>query len=516
MNEVDPRLTAALADRYAIVREIGAGGMATVYLAEDRKHHRQVAVKVLRPELAAVIGAERFLTEISTTAKLQHPHILPLFDSGESDGFLFYVMPFVDGESLRQRLDRETQLPIPDVMRIATEVASGLDYAHRQGVIHRDIKPENILLHEGSALIADFGIALAASKSGSSRMTETGMSLGTPTYMSPEQAMGQREITTRADVYALGAVTYEMLTGEPPFTGPTAQAIVAKVMTTEPLAPRVLRTTTPRAVNDAVLTALAKVPADRFPTTVAFADAMRREDSGPIVAAAARPRFGARRWMLLAAAFVVVIALALAALSRYGAGERLVVTRTRAVTTEAGLFLDPALSPDGKLLAYAAGPASRMHLFVRSLDGGRAIPLTDSMASRQRWPRWSPDGSRIAFMAIGQGIAVVPALGGPVRIVVPEQRDRPVQSPAWSPDGKRIAYAAGSRIRVRELGSGKDTVLAEMGGPGGGRFGMAFQLAWSPDGKWIAAVIGNFRRASSSRRRRPAASCISRTTAWTT
>ena len=208
--------------------------MATVYLAEDLRHDRRVAVKVLRPELAAVIGAERFLAEIKLTANLQHPHILPLFDSGEADSFLYYVMPFVEGESLRDRLRREKQLPVDDAVRIASEVASALDYAHRHGVIHRDIKPENILLHDGRALVADFGIALAASKAGGTRMTETGMSLGTPHYMSPEQAMGEREITARSDVYALGAVLYEMLTGDPPFTGSTAQAIVARVVTESP------------------------------------------------------------------------------------------------------------------------------------------------------------------------------------------------------------------------------------------------------------------------------------------
>src|SRR4029077_2996274 len=205
----------------------------TVYLAEELRHDRRVALKVLRPELAAVIGAERFLAEIKLTANLQHPHILPLFDSGAADGFLFYVMPFVDGESLRDRLHREKQLPIPDAVRITTEVAGALDYAHRHGIIHRDIKPENILLHDGRALVADFGIALAASSAGG-RMTETGMSLGTPHYMSPEQAMGDRELTPRSDVYALGAMSYEMLLGEPPFTGPTAQSIVAKVMTEDP------------------------------------------------------------------------------------------------------------------------------------------------------------------------------------------------------------------------------------------------------------------------------------------
>src|SRR5580765_2127976 len=209
------RLSTALSDRYRIERELGQGGMATVYLAQDLKHDRRVAIKVLRPELAAVIGADRFLSEIKTTAALQHPHILPLHDSGAADSFLFYVMPFVEGESLRDRLNREKQLPVTDAVRIATEVAGALDYAHRHGIIHRDIKPENILLHDGSALVADFGIALAASKAGGARMTETGMSLGTPHYMSPEQAMGEREITARTDVYALGCVLYEMLIGEP-------------------------------------------------------------------------------------------------------------------------------------------------------------------------------------------------------------------------------------------------------------------------------------------------------------
>ena len=203
MPMIPPKLTDALADRYTFERELGQGGMATVYLAFDIKHDRKVAVKVLRPELGAVIGAERFLAEIKTTANLQHPHILGLIDSGDADGLLYYVMPFVEGETVRDRISREKQLPVADAVRIATEAASALDYAHRHGVIHRDIKPENILLHDGSALVADFGIALAVSTAGT-RMTETGMSLGTPHYMSPEQAMGEREITARSDVYALG------------------------------------------------------------------------------------------------------------------------------------------------------------------------------------------------------------------------------------------------------------------------------------------------------------------------
>src|SRR3569832_1238799 len=204
MAEITEQLSTALAARYRIERRLGEGGMATVYLAEDLKHERKVALKLLKPELAAVLGADRFVQEIKTTAALQHPHILPLFDSGTADGFLFYVMPYIQGETLREKLNRETQLGVPEAVRLAGEVADALDYAHRHGVIHRDIKPENILLHDGHALVADFGIALAVSSAvGSTRMTETGMSLGTPTYMSPEQAMGEREITARSDIYAL-------------------------------------------------------------------------------------------------------------------------------------------------------------------------------------------------------------------------------------------------------------------------------------------------------------------------
>src|SRR5881409_2023993 len=274
MTDVLARLSSALTTRYTIERELGAGGMATVYLAQDQRHDRHVALKVLRPELAAVIGADRFLKEIKVTANLQHPHILGLIDSGEVDGLLYYVMPFVEGESLRERLTRETQLPVEEAVHITREVASALDYAHRHHVIHRDIKPENILLHEGQALVADFGIALAASKASGARMTETGMSLGTPHYMSPEQAMGEREITAHSDVYALGCVLYEMLTGDPPFTGSTAQAIVARVLTETPRLITPQRHTVPPQVEWAVLTALAKLPADRFNSAAEFSLAL--------------------------------------------------------------------------------------------------------------------------------------------------------------------------------------------------------------------------------------------------
>ena len=267
-------LAAALADRYRVGRELGRGGMATVYLAEDLRHGRNVAIKILRPEVAAAIGAERFVREIRTSAALQHPHILGLIDSGEVGGTAYYVMPLVEGESLRDRLRREKQLPIADAVRIASEVASALDYAHRRGIIHRDIKPENILLQEGQALVADFGIALGVTSSGDTRMTEAGVSVGTPHYMSPEQAMGEREITARSDVYALGCVTYEMLLGEPPFTGPTTQAIVARVLTEPPGSVVARRNTVPLAIEKAIHTALQKLPADRFASTIAFRAAL--------------------------------------------------------------------------------------------------------------------------------------------------------------------------------------------------------------------------------------------------
>jgi TolB-like protein/Tfp pilus assembly protein PilF len=268
-------LAHALHDRYVLERELGRGGMATVYLARDIKHDRDVALKVLRPQLAAVLGRERFLTEIRLTAKLDHPHILTLIDSGESEGFLWYVIPYVRGESLRQRLNRHRELGVDEALTITRQIAGALDYAHQRGVIHRDIKPENILFHEGEAMLADFGIALAVKEAGGNRVTETGLSLGTPQYMSPEQATGDRTLDARTDVYALGAVLYEMLAGEPPFTGPTAQAVIAKRFSGEVPRVRRVRPSVPEEIELAVTKALAVVPADRFETMTQFAAALR-------------------------------------------------------------------------------------------------------------------------------------------------------------------------------------------------------------------------------------------------
>ena len=290
MLEILARLKAALADRYAIDRELGHGGTATVYLAQDLKHGRSVAVKVLRPELAAALGAERFLREIEIAARLTHPHILPLHDSGEAAGFLYYVMPFVQGESLRDRLHREPQLPIDEAVKIAREVATALSHAHSQDVVHRDIKPENILLSGGEAVVADFGIARAIVAAGAETLTDTGLAVGTPGYMSPEQATGAMQLDGRSDVYSLGCVLYEMLAGHPPFLGTTAQEILARhsLDAVPPL--RTIRPELPEAVELAVRKALAKSPADRFATAAAFSEAMTQASTPPSFARrAARP-----------------------------------------------------------------------------------------------------------------------------------------------------------------------------------------------------------------------------------
>ncbi len=282
MSDVASRLCAALARQYAVERELGQGGMATVYLAHDRKHGRKVAIKVLRPDLAEALGAERFEQEIRTTANLQHPHILPLFDSGSAEGFLYYVMPYVPGETLRERLAREPQLPVDEAVQIAAAVADALDYAHRHDVVHRDIKPANILLHEGRPLVADFGIALAL-RQPDTRMTVTGLSLGTPSYMSPEQAAADRDITARSDIYSLASVLYEMLAGDPPFAGRNPRAVVARILAEPPVPLTRVRPSVPRHVSAAVDRALAKVPDDRFATAAEFAEALteKRAVSAP-------------------------------------------------------------------------------------------------------------------------------------------------------------------------------------------------------------------------------------------
>ncbi|MGH7589812.1 MAG: protein kinase domain-containing protein, partial [Gemmatimonadales bacterium] len=462
MTDPFSRLSSALADRYTIERELGAGGMATVYLAEDVKHARKVAVKVLRPELAAVIGAERFLSEIKTTANLQHPHILPLHDSGESDGFLFYVMPFIEGESLRDRLNREKQLPIAEAVAIAEEVAGALDYAHRHGVIHRDIKPENILLHDGRALVADFGIALAASKAGSTRMTETGMSLGTPHYMSPEQAMGEREITPRSDVYALGCVLYEMLSGEPPFSGPTAQAIVAKVLTEEPrpLIPK--RHTIPPQVEAAVLTALEKLPADRFASAAEFVAALERPGTDfptPLPGVARSSRAARRRWRLWAP-WAVALATAATTLwalfGRNGAQQAVwnyvTLSDTVPITTRGPSI---GISPDGRSIVFKDDHQNGL-LWIKHAD--RLEPQPIAGTTRGFSPVFSPDGKWLAFTADGQVRKIRPDGGAAVTLA--DSAGTQIYGIAWLDDNTIIYTAARNDQFLRVNANGGPSTVA--------------------------------------------------------
>jgi serine/threonine-protein kinase len=464
------QIAAALGSGYRVERKVGQGGMATVYLAQDFRHDRRVAIKVLRPELAAVIGAERFLAEIRTTANLQHPHILPLFDSGAAGGSLYYVMPFIEGESLRQRLQREKQLPISEAVRIASQVASALDYAHRHGVIHRDIKPENILLHDGSALVADFGIALAASKAGGTRMTETGMSLGTPQYMAPEQAMGEREITARADVYALGVVLYEMLLGEPPFTGPTAQAIVAKIMTERPSSITARRDTVPAELDDAVQTAIAKLPADRFASAVEFAQALTGEvratvaRRGPAPASPGPWRVVSAVLGLLVLALLGLLALKLTARSTSTAPSvyDAALPDSAPVGFAAGTatasygysYRNISISAGGDFVVYAARQRDSSRLWYRSLKDSTTHPIPGTTGATK--PRLSPDGKRVAFTD-GQRIFVVPIGGGEPRRLLDGQAVSmiewvsPAQLVATDLDGSRRSWLDVDAITARSV-----------------------------------------------------------------
>ncbi len=468
MTDITERLSTAIADRYRIQSHLGQGGMATVYLAEDLKHDRKVALKVLLPELAAVIGAERFLQEIKVTANLQHPHILQLYDSGEADSFLFYVMPYVDGESLRDKLDREKQLAVDEAISITTSIAGALDYAHRQDVIHRDIKPENILLHDGQAMVADFGIALAVSEAGSTRLTETGLSIGTPQYMSPEQAMGDRQLDARSDVYSLSAMLYEMLTGDPPYTGSTAQAIVAKVITEKAPPVTTVRDTVPPHVAAAIQQALNKLPADRFSSAAGFADALTRPTSGPVTAAAEAqaapelPRvFSARQFGMVAGVAVLALGGLLwtwlkpaptPEMSRFA----VTIPDDQAMNVNHG-GTTVVLSPDGRRFVYT-GPDQQ--LYVREMDQLIARPLASTENARA--PFFSPDGKWIGFHAEGAIRKVSLAGGPPLTITTASSsfrgaswgdNDLVVFTPSTSDPLYSVSAAGGEPVQVTTIDS---------------------------------------------------------------
>jgi eukaryotic-like serine/threonine-protein kinase len=423
------RLTSALAGRYRIERELGQGGMATVYLAHDLKHERKVALKVLKPELAAVIGAERFVIEIRTTAALQHPHILPLFDSGSADGFLYYVMPFIDGETLRAKLDRETQLGVDESVRLATDVADALQYAHEQGIIHRDIKPENILLHKGRPMVADFGIALALSAAAGGRMTETGLSLGTPHYMSPEQATAEKEISARSDVYSLASVLYEMLAGNPPHTGSSAQQIIMKIITEQAQPVTQLRKSVPPNVAAAIAKALEKLPADRFDSARAFAAALGNAAFATMgIASDAGARFRAARWkerlaIPLAIGFVAAVATAAWAWQRVPATARAASSLRTLLTLpdsapvvqqEGSLF---AISEDGSRFVYVGPGTGDRSLWTRPWNALTSTMIPSTLGGDS--PFLSPDGETVAFYRNGpNGLYTASMRGGARQAVV--------------------------------------------------------------------------------------------------
>ena len=471
LTDTRQTLDTALAGRYTLVRELGRGGMATVYLAEDLRHDRPVALKVLRPELAASMGPERFLREIRLTARLDHPHILPVLDSGTAAGLLWYTMPYVHGETLRDRLRREVQLPIETAVDLTRQVASALDYAHRGGVVHRDLKPENILVSDGQARVADFGVAKALSEGGEGKLTETGLAVGTPAYMSPEQASGGA-VDVRSDIYALGCVLYEMLAGEPPFTGPTPQAITNKRMTDPVPSVRRVREVVPEAVEHSITRALAKVPADRFPTAAEFARAL--EAASPVEGVAAAratasqsPVVGRRRvprqgLTLAVAALLAMVAVVATLLWR---------SRTAPLTLHADLV---AVAPfdvlDPELQLWREGLAD---LLSRSLDGAGPLRTVSPTVVIRRWAgRAERESAEELAASTGAGVvvygALVPAGPDSVRLtanVLQTARAEIVGEAELRGHANRVEQLADSvAVRVlRELGRARPLGAASPG-----------------------------------------------------
>ena len=477
-----PSLNDALSGRYEIEREVGRGGMATVYLARDSRHERKVAIKFLDPELGAVLGAERFLSEIRVTANLQHPNLLPLFDSGEANGLLFYVMPFVEGETLRAKLEREKQLPIEEAVRITTAIAAALDYAHRHGVVHRDLKPENILLHDGQPVVADFGIALAVSNAGGQRVTQTGLSLGTPQYMSPEQATGDRGVDGRTDIYSLGAVAYEMIGGEPPHHGTSAQAIIAKLMTEEARPLATLRKSVPAHVAGAIQRALEKLPADRWASAKEFSDALNDRHASyaaPLVAGSATFGGSPSRWIpwMIAAASLLTASVMVARRSTssgHATFMQLPLAQSQQDGIDPGVF---SFAPDGKAFAYNAtdGVDSTSRLYVRRFDDlhARRYSGTDSVA----YLGYSPDGEWIAFTT-GRAIRKLRVSTGAISTVGVVDFD-PI-GVSWGVDTTVIVASGGNLFALSAAGGAPRKLVINDSAPHSPRYPLAL-----PDGDQI-------------------------------
>jgi tRNA A-37 threonylcarbamoyl transferase component Bud32 len=465
-----PELAAILTDRYRIERQLGQGGMATVYLAHDLKLDREVALKVLRPELGAVLGSERFLAEVKITARLDHPHILTLIDSGSAGGLLYYVLPYVRGESLRDLLNREQQLGVEQALAITKQVGSALDYAHRKGVVHRDIKPENILLQEGEAMLADFGIALAVQESGGSRLTETGLSLGTPHYMSPEQATGDRNVDARSDLYSLASVLYEMLVGEPPITGKTVQAVIAKLLTEPAMHVRTVRPTVSESVDAAVAKALSKVPADRFASVAEFTRALDAASTATpnvasVTGALPAARLRSKRTMIAAAVggvAVVGTAAALLASGRFRKENTSAALRDRSQLTFTGKVSAPTVSADGKQLAYftkeCSGADCRFAIDVQDVGSTTTRRVLEGATAAYSM-EWSPDRRNLMMngtISGRYGTYIISALGGAARFVTSGAAtfyaggDSLLVGPPPTPDSTFVVRIAGLDGTVRD------------------------------------------------------------------
>jgi serine/threonine-protein kinase len=536
MSDPVTRLNAALEGRYVIERELGEGGMATVYLAQDLKHERRVALKVLKPELAAVVGADRFIAEIKTTANLQHPHVLPLHDSGEAGSFLFYVMPYVEGETLRDRLNREKQLPVQEAVRIAAAVAQALDHAHRQGVIHRDIKPANVLLQDGQPVVADFGIAIAVGAAGGSRLTETGLSLGTPYYMSPEQATGDQPVGPASDIYAVGCVLYEMLVGEPPFLGNTAQAVLGKIISGAPVEPTVARRSIPPNVDAAIRRALEKIPADRFGSAQGFSDALSdpgfRHGAPAGAAAPADPGAWKRLALGLGVTTLAFAAMSMWALLRPGQPaptmrmsvllpqERGGINGTMALSPDgsvliyegaaedqlsqlwvrrwdeldatplpgSGFGVGPSISPDGQEVAYVVRSPPPRPIRIVSLDGGVSRTLTDSAFC---CIHWASDGF-IYYSDMARGLSRAPAGGGPTEVVTSSADGAPRHLYPHVIPGVGVIFTlnapGGPGIHAFEFGSSDVRALAQ-GGTQPHVTASGHLVFASPQGEFLAAAF---------------------------
>jgi eukaryotic-like serine/threonine-protein kinase len=495
-TDVPLALSAALAERYRVERLLGRGGMATVYLARDLRHDRDVAVKVLQPEVSASIGGERFLGEIRTTGQLKHPHILPLFDSGSSGAVLFYVMPFIDGESLRARIERTGRLGVDDIIRILQQLADALAYAHSHGVIHRDIKPENVLVSGRHIFLADFGIARALeTPDAATKMTGTGVMVGTPVYMAPEQAVGD-SVDHRADIYAFGVLAYELLSGSPPFKGSSQQILTAR-LTESPRDVTRRRPDTPPALGALVMKCIEKDRDARCQGMDDVLAALEGLAQSEARTPATRPRASVSRGAVLAVASLAIVAAIGVWYTLNGptTSGALAIGRIFRVTSEPGLELDPALAPDGRTIAYVAGAPGQMRVYLRQLAEGRVVPLVDDrFTDAQRWPQWAPDGSRLIFQAglqqllsrsaPGTGMLYqVPALGGtPRKLFTSVEQGRAI-SPTWSPQGDRIVFggAEGLYLAASDGETTPQRLVAESD---------AHSPRWSPDGSKIAYVNG--------------------------